>query len=136
MMKAPLAALAIAVAVALGSSVDRPSGHAEIPTSGDCAAQVRADGIVYTSYGHTEQPATQHSSAQEADCSDVGPDAEGAVFPATARLVTTWRFADYPPAKVVGVRSDSGDTFAVFVADSVSPQERDRIFADLAGTTS
>lgn len=89
------------------------------------------DGIVYTSHGYTERKATKYSSAEEADCQDVGPDAAGSVFSESSEQVTTWTFAGHPPAKVLGVRSGR-DSFAVFVADSVNPEERDRIYEDLA----
>jgi hypothetical protein len=108
------------------------SGGSE--TSGDCQAQLRADGTVYTSYGYTERSATKFSSADEADCEDVGEDAAGSVFPEHPRQVTTWVFPGYPPEEVLGVRLDQ-DSFAVFVADSVSPEERDRIYEDLASRT-
>jgi hypothetical protein len=100
--------------------------------SSDCSTQVRADGIVYTSIGYTERSATKHSSADEADCEDVGPTAAGSVFPESPRRVTTWRFANYPPGKVLGVRSGNANSLAVFVADSIAPDERDRIYEDLA----
>ena len=109
------------------------SGNGGSETSSDCQAQVRADGIVYTSYGHTDHSATKFSSAEEADCEDVGADPAGSVFPESPRTVTTWRFADYPPGQVVGVRSGNTDSFAVFVADSVPPEARERIYEDLAG---
>ena len=100
-------------------------------TAGDCSAQVRADGVVYTSHGYTERNATEHSTAEEADCEDVGQDAAGSVFPESPHRVTTWTFARYPAAKVLGVWSGKG-SFAVFVADSVPPEERERIYEDLA----
>lgn len=121
-----------AVAVALVIVVTGCAGNGGSPTSAACATQVRADGIVYTSYAYTEHSATKHSPAEESDCEDVGLDAAGSVFPESPRLVTTWTFANYPPAKVLGVRLGNTDSFAVFVADSVSPKERDRIYEDFA----
>jgi hypothetical protein len=128
-VKAP--AWSIAVTVAFGAAGCSDSGGAQ--SAADCAAQVRADGIVYTSHGYTERGATEHSSAEEAVCEDVGPDAAGSVFPAAPSLVTTWTFKGFPAAKVLGVRSGDTSTFAVFVADSVPAQERDRIYQHLAG---
>ena len=124
-------AAVVTVAVTLAFVVTGCAGNGGSQTSSDCSAQVRADGIVYTSHGYTERSATKHSSAEEADCEDVGPDATGSVFPESPRHVTTWTIANYPPAKVLGVRSGNMDSFAVFVADSVSPDERDRIYEDL-----
>lgn len=93
--------------------------------------QVRADGIVDTLHGYTERKASKYSSAEVADCQDVGPDAAGSVFPEPPRNVATWTFTGYPPAKVLGVRSGR-DSFAVFVADFVAPEEREQIYEDLA----
>ncbi len=120
------------VAVTLCFVATSCSGIGGSETSSDCQAQVRSDGIVYTSYGHTERRATKFSSAAEADCEDVGANPAGPVFPKSPRTVTTWRFADYPPVKVLGVRSGNTDSFAVFVADSIPPEERDRIYEELA----
>jgi translation initiation factor 2B subunit (eIF-2B alpha/beta/delta family) len=89
------------------------------------------DRTVYTSYGYTERKAAKHSTAEVADCEDAGQDAAGSVFPKSPRRVTTWAFSEYPPAKVVGVRSDKG-SFAVFVADSVPAREGERIYEELA----
>ena len=93
---------------------------------------VRADGIVYTSYGYSDRKATRYSVADQADCQDLGEDAAGSVFPEDPEQVTTWAFRGYPTDRVVGVRFDR-DSFAVFVSDSVSDTERDRIYRDLRG---
>jgi hypothetical protein len=100
-------------------------------SSADCAAQVRADGVVYTSNGTTEHRASRYASAERADCHDVGNDAAGSVFPDEPDRVATWTFEGYAPTKVLGVRY-SKDAFGVFVADSVSAEESQRIYADLA----
>ena len=100
------------------------------PTSGDCSVRVRADGIVYSSYGYTERKPSRHSVADLAECEDVGEDAAGSVFPEHPQQVTTWSFRGYPPDVVVGVRFDR-DSWAVFVADSVPDAERERIFREL-----
>ena len=88
---------------------------------------MRADGLAYASHGYTERRATKHSSAEEADCEDMGTGAAGSVFPESPRHVMTWSFANYLPRKVLGVRSGNTDAFAVFVP----PYERDRIYEDL-----
>ncbi len=100
-------------------------------TSSDCSAQVRVDGIAYTSHGYTDREASRHSVAEAAECHDVGEDAGGSVFPEQPRQVTTWSFRGYPPEEVLGVRFDK-DSFAVFVADSVPLSERERIWRELA----
>jgi Family of unknown function (DUF6281) len=71
-------------------------------SSGDCSTQVRAEGIVYTSYGYTERNASRHSVAERADCDDVGEDAAGSVFPEHPQQVITWSFRGYPPEEVKG----------------------------------
>jgi hypothetical protein len=111
------------------------STHGGAQTSRDCQAQVRIDGIVYTSYGHTQRKASRHSVADRADCDDVGEDAAGSVFPEDPQQVPTWSFAAYPPSEVVGVRFDK-DSLAVFIADSVPDPERERIIQSLEQTPS
>lgn len=135
-MKAAVVTVAVTLNFVLtscaGTGSSQTSANGRSQTSSDCSAQVRADGIVYTSHGYTERSATKHSSAEEADCEDMGPDAAGSVFPESPRHFTTWTFANYPPAKVLGVRSGKTDSFAVFVADSAPPDVRDRVYKDLA----
>jgi hypothetical protein len=106
------------------------SGDGGTQTSGDCSAQVRVDGVVYTSHGYTDRKASKHSVADRADCADVGEDAVGSVFGDHPKQVTTWSFRGYPPEEVVGVRFDK-DSFAVFVADSVPEAKRERIYREL-----
>ena len=122
--------VAVAISLALSFIGSGCSGDGGSQTSSDCSAQVRADGIVYTSYGYTERAATRHSVADQADCDDVGEDAAGSVFPDNPQQVTTWSFRGYPPEDVLGVRYDK-NTFAVFVADAVPDAERERIFREL-----
>jgi hypothetical protein len=123
---------AATVAVTVGLTLTACGGNEAPTTTADCSLQVRLEGIVYTSYGFTDHRATHYGQADVAECEDVGQDARGSVFPSSPRHVRTWTFAAYPPTKVVGTRSGKTDSFAVFVADSVSPAERDRIFEDLA----
>jgi hypothetical protein len=120
----------VTIALTLSFLVSGCSGDGGSQGSSDCAAQVRADGIIYTSYGYTERKATEHSVADRADCDDVGEDAAGSVFPDRPQQVSTWSFRGYPPEEVLGVRFDK-DSFAVFVADSVPDAERDRILREL-----
>lgn len=119
------------VAVTLCLAMTGCAGSGGSQTSSDCSAQVRADGIVYTSYGHTEREASRHSVADRAECHDVGENAAGSVFPEHPEHVATWSFRGYPPEEVLGVRFDT-DSFAVFVADSVPDAERANIFRELA----
>lgn len=119
-----------AISLTLSFVVSGCSGDGRSQTTGDCQAQVRADGIVYTSYGYTERRASRHSVADRAECHDAGEDAAGSVFPEEPEQVTTWTFSRYQPEKVLGVRVDS-DTFGVFVADSVPDAERKSIYRDL-----
>lgn len=121
----------VAIAFTLPVIVTGCSGDDGSQATADCSARVRADDIVYTSYGFTERNATKHSVAEQADCDDVGKDAAGSVFSGKdSKQVTTWSFPGYPPEEVVGVRFDK-DSLAVFVADSVPNAERERIFKEL-----
>jgi Family of unknown function (DUF6281) len=122
-----VACACLVTVVAVGGCAEREGQQ----TSRDCSAQVRADGIVYTSQGYTERKAHKYSLADEADCQDVGSDVDGSVFPETPRQVATWTFKGYPAAKVLGIRLGAG-SFAVFIADSVASKERKRIYQDLA----
>ncbi len=99
----------------------------ESGTANDCYLQVRSGGIVYTQVAmDTDHRAKEFASAEMADCDDVGVDARGSVFPEDPRWVDTWQFAEYPTDEVLGVRLGQ-DTMSVFVADSVSPEDRDRL---------
>ena len=120
----------VTVSLTLSFMVSGCSGDGGSQTSSDCSAQVRADGIVYTSHGYTERNARRHSAADAADCHDVGENAAGSVFPEHPQQVTTWSFGGYSPERVLGVRYDE-DSFVVFVADSVPGAERERIFREL-----
>ena len=100
-------------------------------TRSDCTAQVRLQGRLYRGYGYTDREGIRFAVADQADCHDVGDDAEGAVFAAAPPQVTVWSFPGYAPERVLGVRFDQ-DSFAVFIADSVSPADLDRIVADLS----
>lgn len=120
--------VAIALALsALGCTSNDTSGT---PSTADCSKQIRVEGAVYTSHGYTERNATKYSTAEAAECHDVGRDAAGSVFSEHPPQVTTWTFAGYPPKKVLGVRFDH-DSFAVFVGDTVPVAERERIFREL-----
>ena len=97
----------------------------------DCTSQIRSDGAVFTSYGSTDQSGSEHGVALEAVCEDGGQDARGSVFTDGSREVTTYRFPGHPPSEVLGVRHGGGSGYSFFVADSVSPDDRDRIQREL-----
>lgn len=98
----------------------------------DCPDQIRAEAAVYTWHGSAEQHATAHATADLAECDDAGEDPQGSVFPADPAQVRTWTFDGHPSAKVLGVANPDG-SFGVFIADSVTPDERERIVLDLSG---
>ena len=125
------ACVSLAVALVMAVTGCRPDNSGSDGTAADCVSQVRLAGVVYTSHGHTDRDATKHVSADDADCHDTGPDAVGPVFPDQPRQVTTWTFHGYPPEQVLGVRVDKR-TFAVFVADSIADENRERIYRVLS----
>ena len=96
----------------------------------DCQAQIRVDGTTFTSYGSTRRDADKHGTADQAECHDTGQNPAGSVFPDKPQQVETWRFAGYPSAEVLGVRS-GGDGFEVYVADSLARAERARMLEEL-----
>lgn len=118
------ALLVLLLAVAVTGCVQQDPGTA------DCTVQIRVDDVVYSSYGLTDEPASEHGTAERAECHDVGADAEGSVFPDDPETVTTWAFDGHSPDQVLGVPHGE-DSFAVFIAPSVPDAERDRIMAAL-----
>ena len=88
-------------------------------------------GVVYTSYGTTSREATRYVEADEAQCHDVGTDDRGSVFADIPAQVRTWTFKGYSPKEVLGVQYDKHE-LGVFIADTVAPEERDSIYANLA----
>lgn len=118
------------VAMTCSVAVAGCSTAGESSAANDCQGQVRVGDIVYTSLGLTDREASRFSTAEVADCDDVGPDPQGNVFPEHPRLVQTWRFAGYPTDEVIGVRLDQ-DSFNVYFADSVPRGEADRITEEL-----
>ncbi|MBC9732419.1 DUF6281 family protein [Nocardioides marmotae] len=125
-MKLLLLGLGLGVVVAAGCS---PAGS---PSSADCSAQIRVADVVYTSHGSTSRDATRHGRADEAQCHDIGPDAGGSVFADDPEQVRTWTFEGYSPDEVLGVKYGTNG-FGVFVADTVQPDQRERIYAELSG---
>ena len=118
-------AFALVLAGCSANRTDEAAGAA------DCSRQVRVGGVVYASYGYGERAGTRYAAADVADCDDVGPSPAGSVFRDHPTQVTTWTFQGYQPGKVLGVRVDS-DSYAIFVAESVPREERDRIFRALS----
>lgn len=116
----------VLTAVAAGCGSTEDGGVAA-----DCSSQIRVDDTVYTSYGFTDRHGTTYESADQASCEDVGEDARGSVFTDEPPQVATWTFRGYPSDEVLGVRFDA-DSFEVYVADSVAPADRERIYEELA----
>ena len=119
----------VGVVVAACTSLFALAGCAAEEVAADCQLQLRADGAEYTSYGYTAREAVRHGTAEQASCDDVGEEARGSVF-AGGDQVGTWTFAGYEPGEVLGVRFDAS-SFAVYVADTVAADERDRIYEEL-----
>jgi hypothetical protein len=120
--------LGLATSACTGPVGAGPAGSAG---SADCTTKIRAEGTVFSSYGFTRRDATRNGLAQESVCEDVGARARGSVFTAESRQVATYRIDGYPPSRVLGVRYPHLPHLAVYVADSVSPADRDRIYREL-----
>lgn len=120
----------LVLALVLIISACASSGGEGAAVAADCASQIRLGDVVYTSHGYSDHDATRYGAVDTAECHDVGRNAPGSVFLEDPRQVTAWTFEAYPPEQVLGVRFED-DTFAVFVADSVPRDERDRIYRDL-----
>lgn len=97
----------------------------------DCTTQIRVGSTVYSSYGFVERRAIRHTSAERADCEDVGEDATGSVFPEVPDEVRTWTFPGFSADEVVGVRFDAS-SFEVFIADPLPDGERERLFEQMS----
>src|SRR5690349_15313842 len=100
-MKLPSVLLVAALTVSVAGCGE---GGPETVTTADCASQIRADGVVYTSDGYSGLEAREHATAERAECHDVGPDAKGSVFPDVPDRVATWAFEGHPTDEVLGVR--------------------------------
>jgi hypothetical protein len=87
---------------------------------------------VYTARGSSEASARKLGEAEVASCDDMGDDARGSYFPDDAKRVTTWEFEGYPPEDVLGIQLEEGGLWSVYVSDSVTPDERERLIAALA----
>jgi hypothetical protein len=99
----------------------------------ECASQIRLRGTTYTGAGYTEVRGTQFSSADQADCEDVGPSPRGPVFSERSEQVAVWALPGYSTEEVVTVRFNE-DSFTIFVADSVPRGEIDRIVRELSSS--
>jgi hypothetical protein len=134
-MRAPRPVRTVTTALALGLLTSACGGQVGAGPAGsaDCSTQIRADGVVFSSYGFTRHDATEHGVARESVCEDVGSHARGSVFTGESRHLTTYRIYGYPPSQVLGVRYPHLPRLAVFVADSVGHADRDRIYRELTG---
>lgn len=108
-------------------------GPGDSTALGKCVWRIKADDVVFTSYGETQHAAQEYGDALEAECEDTGADARGSVFTESSRAVTTYRFEGYPPSQVLGVTfgGSPSDGLGVFMSDSVSADERERILREL-----
>jgi hypothetical protein len=97
----------------------------------ECAAQIRLEGSTYTGAGYTDMRGTQFSSADQADCEDVGPSPRWSVFSDNPEQVAVWSLPGYSTEEVVAVRFNE-DLFTIFVADSLPRGEIDRLVRELS----
>lgn len=105
-------------------------GCDEDVASTECTPQVRVGERLFSAHGYTRAEATRHGTAERAECHDVGEDAAGSAFPGAPRQVRTWAFDGHSTDQVLGARAGRAGT-AVFVAESVPREERDRVLAEL-----
>ena len=131
LIRVAVAGAVCAAVVVLGGC----SGDACEPSTADCSSQVRIGERVYTSHGFTERAATRFAKADVAECQDTGCDPKGSVFSGEPTQMTVWSFEGYSTDQVVGTRFDD-DSYAVFVADSDSDQEAERLLQELASPES
>jgi hypothetical protein len=87
----------------------------------DCASQLRFRGVTYTGYRFT--------ATQPAKLGYAMPVCAGKVI--AGGPIAVWSFRGQAPSKVIGRQGLQGRV-VVYVADAVSPSERDRILADIA----
>lgn len=128
-MKRRGAAVVVAFLLAgCGGGANVPEGS----TDYECVPRIRLDGVIYRGYGYTHREATrQLGTADEAACHDVGRDAPSSDFLDDPKQVGVWAFAGYAAGRVLGVRFGEG-SFSVFIAESVSRSEGDRILSELS----
>ena len=119
-----LALIGLLLLGAVGCAAPEP-----VAVAADCQGQIRLDDVVYTSYDHTQTRGERHAPAEVAECHDVGVDAPGPVFVDDGDQVMTWTVDGYPPDEVLAVRRRGIET--VYVADSLSGTERERIYREL-----
>jgi hypothetical protein len=109
---------------------EKPQGSA------DCTTQIRFRGVTYSSYGYPDrEPSDLFVDADQASCHDTGAKPAGSVFAENPPQVEALAIHGYSSDEVLGVRrmvGKSGESLAVFVADSVPQRERARIFRELA----
>jgi hypothetical protein len=76
------------------------------------------------------KPSAPVGLAEQAECHDVGDDADGSVFGADAPQVEVWSFEGYDPDEVLGVRFGAA-SWTVFIAETVSPSSTEEITREL-----
>ena len=113
---------AVAIVASLGSAgACRTAVQTNEP---DCPSQLRFHGATYTAFRLTDQHSRKVGLATPA-CSDKAID--------DGHRVTVWALPGKSPAEVLVRRNVSG-RFGVYVADSLSPDERDQVLRSLRAT--
>lgn len=118
----------LATTVCVSSSC---SDETQPPSTAKCIGQVRLVGVTYDSVEAVGKSLAQEASgmAEVARCGDMGESPVGPYYPDDAELVQAWSVPEYPATMVIGIRD--GALLQVFVAETLSIEERDRIVSDL-----
>lgn len=97
----------------------------------DCDVLLRLDDTQYRSVTVTDQePVQEYATVELSRCDDGDTDQSGAVFGDDPDRVEAWTFDGYRGDVVLGVRL--ADSWQVFIDESVTQDERERIVADLS----
>jgi hypothetical protein len=126
-----IASIAVLLLWSATACAQAPAPHAS--TARECVAQIRLHGTIYSGAGYTDVLGTQFSSADQADCEDVGPSPRWSVFSESPQQVAVWSLPGYSTEEVVAVRFNE-DIFTIFVADSLPRGEIDRVVRELSSS--
>lgn len=97
----------------------------------ECTPRIRLADKVYVAAGYTDTRGQRFSTAQQATCEDTSSDSRGSVFAEDPEEVAVWSLPGYDTVDVLATRF-GGNSFEVYVSDSMPRQEIDRIVRRLS----